>query len=381
MKRLLSPAVNGGLPYVNSDFNDILQAQHIKAYAGHLDSINDRPFSNSGTLDRGIILLGCTPYNATSTSTTFDFTRSLVYIPKTVETGDFYEADPSIATSAYIVNSNVVYIAINNTLESRVFRSGVNEFVLVKGYFTVTTTPPPIPYIEFTNGTTKRNYKRVLNYFLGTTNDVMMTGDVSKFDSTGLGFGDMYGFALCNGANGTYDLTGRFVMGYKSGDPVTPVDATTIWDTASGQTFNGTDIINYGAIGNKGGGRLTNSVYHPSKVLVITELPTHDHGGVTTDNVTDLNHTHGPGQLDNSGNPIPFAFALGPAGVDGSASGSRGLNEANRRYSTSTGLINSAVATNSSLLHKHGVVAQGNSYAHEIRSPYLVLAYYQKITI
>jgi hypothetical protein len=360
MKRLLSPALNGGLPYINSDFNDILQAQHIKAYAGHLDSINDRPFSNSGTLDRGIILLGCTPYNATSTSTTFDFTRSLVYLPKTVETGDFYEADPSIANSAYIVNSNVVYISINNTLESRVFRSGVNEYVLVKGYFTVSTTPPAVPYIEFTNGTTKRNYKRVLNYFLGTTNDVMMTGDVSKFDSTGLGFGDMYGFALCNGANGTYDLTGRFVMGYKSGDPVTPVDNTTAWDASTlTQTYNSTDVINYGAIGNKGGGRITGGVYYPSKALTPAEMPQHNHTGTVGGNGAHL-HVIAAGGGAGNGNYLrngePGNIGQGQSSVDGGGSGGA---------------------------HTHTVTINnnGSSNAHEIRSPYLVLAYYQKITI
>jgi hypothetical protein len=379
MKRLLSPSPNGGLPYVNSDFNDILQSQHIKAYAGNLDSINDKPFSNSGSFDRGIILLGCTPYNATSTSTTFDFTRSLIYLPKTVETGDFYEADPSIANSAYIVNSNLVYLTISETFESRIFRSGANEQVLVKGYFTVTTTPPATPYIEFLNGKTKRNYKRVLKYALANTNDVMMTGNTSDFDlGTGLGVGDMYGFALCNGSNSTFDLTGRFVIGFKNGAATTPVDNTTIWDTTtSTQTYNSTDIMNYGAIGNKGGGRLTDGLYYPSKVLIIPELPSHDHGSITGDPNVDLNHTHGTGQDAGSN----YVFASGGANTGSSGGGDRGLDQSTRRYSASTGLINSAVASNANLQHRHGIPAQGSFNGHEIRSPYLVLAYYQKITV
>jgi hypothetical protein len=359
MKRLLSPSPNGGLPYVNSDFNDILQSQHIKAYAGNLDSINDRPFSNSGTLDRGIILLGCIPYNATSISTTFDFTRSLIYLPKTLETGDFYEADPSIANSAYIVSNNLVYLTISETFESRIFRSGSNEQVLVKGYFTVTTIPPATPYIEFVNGKTKRNYKRVLKYALANTNDVMMTGNTDDFNlSTGLGVGDMYGFALCNGLNNTYDLTGRFVMGFKNGSATTPVDNTTVWDTTtSTQTYNSTDVMNYGAIGNKGGGRLDTGVYYPSKVLIIPELPAHNHTGTVDGNGA---HQHiiaaGSGSANGSYLRNGEPGTGGQLSVDGGGSGGA---------------------------HTHTVTIHnaGSFNAHEIRSPYLVLAYYQKITI
>jgi hypothetical protein len=379
MKRLLSPSPNGGLPYVNSDFNDILQTEHIKAYSGHLNSINDRQFGETGTLDRGIILLGCTPYNATPTSTTFDFTRSLVYIPGLTGAGDFYEANSAIANSAYIVNSNLVYITVTNDEERRKFRSGENNQVLIKGYFTVTTTPPATPYIEFLNGKTRRNYKRVLKYALANTNDVMMTGNTSDFDlGTGLGVGNMYGFALCNGLNGTYDLTGRFVIGFKNGAATTPVDNTTIWDsTTSTQTYNSTDIMNYGAIGNKGGGRLTDGLYYPSKVLIIPELPSHDHGSITGDPNVDLNHSHGTGQDAGSN----FVFAGGGANTGTTGGGDRGLDQTSRRYAAGTGFINNAVASNANLQHRHGIPAQGNSYAHEIRSPYLVLAYYQKITI
>lgn len=50
---------------------------------------------------------------------------------------------------------------------------------------------------------------------------VMYSGDLSVFDSTGLGISKQWkGWALCNGQNGTPDLRGRFIVGYHgdSGD-------------------------------------------------------------------------------------------------------------------------------------------------------------------
>jgi hypothetical protein len=35
----------------------------------------------------------------------------------------------------------------------------------------------------------------------------------SLFDTTGLGIGEMLGYALCNGNNGTPNLSGRFIVG------------------------------------------------------------------------------------------------------------------------------------------------------------------------
>lgn len=42
---------------------------------------------------------------------------------------------------------------------------------------------------------------------------VIMYSGAWNFDSTGLGTGDLLGWALCNGNNGTPDLSSRFVMG------------------------------------------------------------------------------------------------------------------------------------------------------------------------
>lgn len=69
-------------------------------------------------------------------------------------------------------------------------------------------------------------------------NKMWQTGDVkavncndayvlANFDITGLGIADRVGWAICNGANGTADMRGRFVVGYddRAVDP-----ASGIWD-------------------------------------------------------------------------------------------------------------------------------------------------------
>ena len=67
---------------------------------------------------------------------------------------------------------------------------------------------------------------------------LMWSGNVSNIPS---------GYVLCDGKNGTPDLSGKFIVGYKSGDK------------------------DYGAIGKTGG--------EDKHVLTIAEIPTHTHAG------------------------------------------------------------------------------------------------------
>ena len=57
MRRLLQNQFEGGLPYVNDDFNNILQNEHILSYTGYLDGMNDVPFG-SGPTNSGAIVTG-----------------------------------------------------------------------------------------------------------------------------------------------------------------------------------------------------------------------------------------------------------------------------------------------------------------------------------
>lgn len=71
MKRL-ERNLESTIPFVNSDFNDILQEQHRIAYSAYLDGINDMKYSTFST-NRGIILSGieidATPSTRTPIST------------------------------------------------------------------------------------------------------------------------------------------------------------------------------------------------------------------------------------------------------------------------------------------------------------------------
>jgi len=44
-------------------------------------------------------------------------------------------------------------------------------------------------------------------------------GVMSEFDGTGLGFAGKAGWAICNGQNSTNDMRGKYLVGFKSGDP------------------------------------------------------------------------------------------------------------------------------------------------------------------
>jgi hypothetical protein len=188
----------------------------------------------------------------------------------------------------------------------------------------------------------------------------------------------MTGFALC-GASGTYDLRGRMIIGFNRGEATTPVDNTTLWDPATPNTVsnNSANIKNYGAIGNKGGG-YRNTVLNPqgpnaefpSEFLQISEMPGHNHGGNTGNPTKDINHNHRPAAQN-------FAMADNLTS-SGSNNSSRSSLEGNRSTQTTTGYVSNVVG-GGGMEHLHSINSQGGGQPHEIRNPYMVLAYYQKI--
>lgn len=380
MKRLKSPVADGGLPYLNSDFNDILQKEHLKAYGSFLDGINDWQIDETGTnaQNRGIIMRGCRIVSSTSNSTTFDFTNSLIYMPTLTTDGDFYAPVDAININNYTIgHGGSLYIVLATaTDETRIFRDGISKGAITDTRFTITSSQPSLSstWIQFDwNASlgkivTRRRYQRVLKYFTANTNDVMMTGNISDFDpSNGLGVGDMYGFALCNGSSGTYDLRGRFIMGYNKDESPTPVDNTSTINFSTGvQTYDSTDIKNYGQIGNFGGGiRDTNSnltdgrEYYGSHRLTSNQLATHTHTGAVGGSGVHK-HTIAAGSGFSDGgylrNGQPGSAGQGQLSVDGGGDGGS---------HTHTVTINNA----------------GGNTNHETRAPYMVLAYYQKINV
>ncbi len=149
----------------------------------------------------------------------------------------------------------------------------------------------------------------------------MLDGDISiTFDVTGLGLTntDWLGWAICNGQNGTPDLSGRFIVGY------------------------GTSSSDYDAIGKVGG--------EEEHTLVPAEIPP---------------HTHRIG--NNKGNAAGSGNTLAYASND---------NENANDVRTSNGSTNDGSWTDGSQsVESDPLLGQ----AHENRPPYYVLCYVKRI--
>ena len=155
MRRLLQ-AQDGGLPYVNSDLTDILQAQHLRSYRAILDSMleNDSYTGNNS----GIILSGCDIISADGSNFVMSFSSSVVYID-----GEFYQNNPTYTSN--ITTTSTFYLKPGATSsETRILRDlTTTATVSNTRYFDWTPTLPTGPHIKFTNKGTSRYLKRVIN--------------------------------------------------------------------------------------------------------------------------------------------------------------------------------------------------------------------------
>lgn len=155
------------------------------------------------------------------------------------------------------------------------------------------------------------------------------------------------GYVLCNG--GTYldkdgvnrttpNLSGKFVVGYDASTLATPVVIAP----------NDTNRrVNYGAVGNSGGEN-----FH---TLIIDQLPTHNHGGITAGTGA---HTHTYIDYYRNTTSDGGGGGLSTRAWDGFQSDTR----------TTTGTGN----------HSHTINADGKDQPHENRPPYYVIAYIMK---
>jgi microcystin-dependent protein len=274
MERFVKPVSNGGVPYLNTDIFYILQQNNLISYKSILDEMNDAIDNNSG-----IILTGCKFNSIPSTGVVdFDFRNSLIYLG-----GDFLEPIPSLATqSNYIIQSNKFYLKSYSEVEKRLFKvtDDLTSIVETK-YFEVAVNRPTGPYIEIEiNPTTSVNLSsrylnRVHRHYISQPGQIFMTYDTTNFSGSGLGIGDLSGFALCDGRNGTVNLVGQFLIGFDKNSNTTPVDLSSV--TLTGLSSN------YGKLKNKGG---FNNV-----TLEEVNLPPHNHA-TQSGQSTSVYHNH-----------------------------------------------------------------------------------------
>lgn len=127
------------------------------------------------------------------------------------------------------------------------------------------------------------------------------------------------GWALCDGTNGTPNLSGRFIVGYDAANP------------------------SYDTVGNQGGAA--------SVALTTPELPAHNHGG----SVTIPPHTH----------PLPASVPSAGGASSNQLSNSNNIAHTNISQTNSSLPIVANFTTNNA----------GGGQAHENRPPYYTLAY------
>ena len=192
MRHFVNPIANGGAPIYMDDFITV-DDENKKAYEAILAG-----------LDTKIILSGCEVSNLNTIATTFDVSAGFVYL-----NGEVMEVD------AYS-GSYPIYIHEAASVDTdRDFEDGNTDPVLTlrKAEFTATPSGDNIE-LSPTSGYYLDTVVRRASYAVGDIR--MMTVLTDLFDGTGLGTDTSVerGFALCNGNNGTPDLSGKFIVGY-----------------------------------------------------------------------------------------------------------------------------------------------------------------------
>lgn len=191
-----------------------------------------------------------------------------------------------------------------------------------------TSVPGSGAYITFDPYTSQR----IADVYARATSpegDIRMRAVLSdRLDNTGLGQWELLGWALCNGSNGTFDLRGRFPIGYdnRNSDP-----ANGIWD------------VDYNTVGETGGEK--------AHTLVMGEMPKHTHTGSASATGAVTAGNYGVVKRSNSGD------ATTTDTVDATGSG------------TEPDVLNPP-------FH---LPAAGNDQPHENRPPYKVIVFIQRI--
>ncbi|WP_044213451.1 hypothetical protein [Flammeovirga sp. OC4] len=168
-------------------------------------------------------------------------------------------------------------------------------------------------------------------------------GLLTDFDQTGLGIGDMVGFALCNGQNGTPDLRGRFVIG--KGDSVILPDSDNNENANNG----------YSKIGTVGGASdITLSANQSG-------IQSHKHS------ITDKTHNH----INGDYNQLMIVDGLSTSAGDTN-------NDATEPNLVRSGTIQSSYT---GITETNYVNASNALESHENRPPFMVLAKIIKLPI
>lgn len=187
---------------------------------------------------------------------------------------------------------------------------------------------PDDTFIKF-DPYTSQYYRSVLKRATTQIGEILMVKTTSdRFAPGGLGKWEYLGFAMCNGSNGTYDLRGRFPVGYdnRATDPGGP---GSVWRPE------------YFVPGTTGG--------KDEVALIISEMPAHNHTG------------NGGSNIDGG------EFGLMRKTEIGEGRTASGVDATNGEPDVMTSPID--------------IPVQGGGAAHENLPPFLVVVYIERIAI
>ena len=425
MKRLYS-YLEDTFPFINDDFNDVLQNQHMIAYSAYLDGINDMKYSTQST-NRGIVLSGieinADPVSPPTSFTgkmkwqiTIDKSTALIYFD-----GQYYspadsilnEGDQQTVVLPYTSTGLIFYPLTQSSIRS--FKNGLSQSMTIDyrfdiasgtGFFSnfeesiVSAQQGPFPgstqgspYVFCSWGGTSRNLSRLLKYNNAVKDDIFISYEPKRWFFSGqtpIGnyklldeylYRDFAWYFIqksstnvevttpftlgrneMKGFAGLGDIGGRFMVGYDRLGSTGPPNA-------------GLYAFNYGLPGNVGG---TQGV-----TFSASQLPAHNHGGFTEKTNQNLDHAHVfyGGESDENGGSFGDLDAKGvgygnpPNGGNNEVFLTRSLPYWIQQTDTHIIPENSVDFTN----HKHVIDSVGQNKPHENRPPYIVTLFYYKL--
>ena len=319
LKHIINPLPTGGVPFFNEDilrlqensrtpFLQLLESYRLMQY---------EDFSTLGTTyNQGIILNGC---NASQNGSYVDISEGYLYLNNKIL---YYPGGANLLWAGG--GNNAVYLIEGaSSTEERVLRNGINTSIYQWNDVTVIenqSSPPAAMHIRF-DPMPSAHWKGVQKRLSTTKGEVYSSLNpiiTSKFDtSSGLGRDEYFGFARCDGQNGTIDLRERFLAGYTPNHP------------------------DFDAIGKLGG---TNEV-----TLSVGEMPAHNHS------INDPGHQHNI-KVGRSGQGGGTGAFVNPYDTSGATPDFTEVNTTNITINTT-----------------------GSNYPHENRPAFAAVFFYQKL--
>ena len=225
MKKLVSPAPAGGVPYQNSDFYDILSDQQNLGYSAAFFNY----ISEATTGNTGLVIRGANPTQGAG-KLTFDWTNWLVFLNGELMTPET-DIGGNIIVPDGFTNQNVFIVESTPIQTTRTLRDGTEAVVIEQRVFTLQAgLPAGGQWIHFGLGGSVDDYNRIFTTITHTSRrlstvlrnltaiprEIRVTDDISQF-ANGRGYLEMYGWVMCFPEAGNYNqknMRWRTIVGF-----------------------------------------------------------------------------------------------------------------------------------------------------------------------